>query len=228
MRYCYPAVTIPCMAVLRQVVTRHQADGVWADVKLSEEWQVSYRLVARGRRPVIAELRVSLREGAVMPSNGLSGAVVRNIRVGALLAHMSQMLSFMWVQPGAEVPRAVAAWAKLFPFLLGEEPRARSAGDSARRRGRKPLSERLLAEAAKAYVDALRRGSRRPVLDAAKRTTQPPERFRDLLHKARVCKPAPFLVGGTSGVAGGRLTPAAKAVLRRSTTKRRSRAAKKG
>ena len=204
---------------------------VTADVTLDAVWHVTYRLIPQGQRVAVVEARVWPRPGATLPVGGLSAGVLRRVQLGRVVDHLSRMFALLWVRPGAETPRAVKALAEAFPFLRAETPprraRERTKG-AASRPGRRPLSEHELVAAAAAYLDAIKRGSARPVQDAAKRIRETPKRLRDRLHKARTRGLLTTVMGG---VAGGTLTPRAKELLRRarpSKKRRPSRARRKG
>lgn len=204
---------------------------VTADVTLDAVWQVSYRCTPQGQRVAVVEARIWPRPGATLPAGGLSAGVLHQIRVGRVVDHLSRMFALLWARPGAEAPASVKALAEAFPFMRAETPprraRKRSEG-AAGRPGRRPLSELELVAAATAYLDAIKRGSARPVQEAAKRIRETPERLRDRLHRART---RGLLTTVKAGAAGGTLTPRAKELLRRqppSKKRRPSRERRKG
>jgi hypothetical protein len=198
------------------------ADGarpqLMVQVDRVEGVSVIYRLIAHppGRLALIGlRLEVPLQAG-MPPGTTLTAETLRHVRIGDYVRFLEPILERLRNHPG-KVARMRSAG---FAFLLdGGAPMARTRRDRDPRRrvGRPRLSDQLLARVARAYLDALRRHSDRPVLDAAARLHERPERVRDLLHRARR---RGLLEGSKSGVAGGTLTTSGRTLLR--TTKRRS------
>lgn len=193
---------------------------------LDDTWQVEYGLALMPpRRPVVVELHVSLRPGAVVPPGGLSSETLRKVRAAGHAAHLREMLRELRKRPTqpallkrheeeVKFRENWLRWAGLGPAV---DTPTRGAGG---RVGRPRLSDELLARAAEAYVTAVNEASPRPVQDAAARlgdTT--PERLRDLLHRARI---RGLLAASVNpGLAGGTLTALARAVLLRRPSKSR-------
>jgi hypothetical protein len=185
---------------------------------------VTYSLIAHppGHLALVGlRLAVPLQTG-LPPGNALTAETLRHVRIGDYVRFLEPILDHLRSEArSGQVARMRAAG---FGFLLdGRIPmgRTRQDRDPRPRVGRPRLSDQLLARVARAYLDALQRHSDRPVLDAAARLHERPERVRDLLHRARR---RGLLEGSKSGVAGGALTTGGRALLRQQTKrgKRRS------
>jgi hypothetical protein len=189
-----------------------------------EVWQVEYTLALRPpSRPIVIDLRVSLRPGVEPPPNGLMSETLRRVKLTDHVRHLDAM-----VQRMREVPKNPAArarhreetafrenwlrWSGLGP-VLDATPRR-----GAPRAGRPRLDDVELARAAEVYSKAVATGSPRPVVDAAKRLRVTVERLRDLLHRARVRK---YLAAAQPGFASGTVTPLGRLVLARAAAKKR-------
>lgn len=200
---------------------------------LDEAWGICYDLIARppGQLLLIG-VRVELAWAAIQnnaaPPRGLTAATLRGVRIGDYVRDLGPLLEAIRRRPqgralagGGRTMTAVALRKAGFGFLLdGPATRPARGGQP---RGRPRLNDLLLARTAQAYLQALERGSGRPVLDAAARLGEKPERVRDLLHRARR---RGLLVGEKNGAAGGALTAPARELLaatKRTTTRRRKR-----
>src|SRR5262249_39081568 len=148
----------------------------------------------------------SKREGPV-PDGGLSRrwldrilAISDHLRVADGMLREAQRL------PPGDHTRDVADWilGRMVdqPLALRKHPRGR---------GRPPLDDALLIRVADAYVQAIAQGSAEPCKRVAARLRLTPNRARGLVHQAR--KRGWLTEPGLQGVAGGALTPAAKALL---------------
>jgi hypothetical protein len=189
---------------------------------LDDTWQVVYDLIAHppGQLALI-ELRIIPR--VANPTSGLTSATYRGVRVRDYVRYLEPILG--WLRGPHPNAARHAGWLRKagFGFLLdGRVVPRTSTGRTRQGPGRPRLSDLMLARMARAYLDALARDSSRPVLDAAARLGEKPERVRDLLHRARL---RGLLEGATSGAAGGTLTARGRALLdeqsERAATKRR-------
>jgi hypothetical protein len=206
------------------------APVAWLDVDRHPVWRVSGCLVAQGRRPVLRELRVSLKPGVELPSGGLPAGVVslpafagqheREPGFAGVLASRVGLITAYWAPAGTRLRPGLRGLERVFPFLVGGVAPKRYAWADRRhkRPGRPPLTDDELLRASVAYVEALEDGSRRPVADAAARLSQTALRMRDLLNTARerglLTRPLP-------GRPSGKLTPRARALLRTRTRRPR-------
>jgi hypothetical protein len=222
-------------------VIHHFQGHVWVALPLDEEWDAYVRLVPQDGHPVIAELRVlpvpvggsnyglvtavlddAARGGpaasepfielspdslpADIPKNGLTARALRRIHLGIALELVYEVLP-RWI----ERERGV----EYRPLSLSGFTSA--AAGAPRRPGRKGRDDSFYAAVSAAYVDALRRGSRQPVVDAARTLGEAgggvykPAYVRDLLHVARG---RGLLTRPPRGRAGGELTGKAIEALR--------------
>jgi hypothetical protein len=201
---------------------RRGADGhahLQVHLELEGAVSVTYRLLAHppGHLALIGlNLTVPLQAGGP-PASLLTAETLRRVRIGDYVRFLEPMVEHLrnTANPGSLARMRAAG----FGFLLdGGLTRARMPRDREprSRAGRPRLSDVLLARVARAYLDALQRQSAQPVVDAATRLRERPERVRDLLHRARR---RGLLEGNKSGVAGGTLTMRGRALLRRHASK---------
>jgi hypothetical protein len=188
-------------------------ESYWIEAPLSNEWTAAYRVVAQRGQTVIAELRVLPRavgaywsgrwagelrpHSATVPRGGLSASVVRSIRVGAHL------------QAGEDILAVMRTKGHL------DEQSDEQIGRSVRRR-MQDRSTLDLARLAKRYVDALQRGSRRPIHDIATEDRVEASTIRMAIYRARQ---RGLLTKPKQGSRGGTLTPAAAQLLKRTSRK---------
>jgi hypothetical protein len=206
-------------------------DGVpvaWLDIDRHPVWRVSCCLTAKGRRPVLRELRVLPKPGVPLPQGGLPPGVVRLPRFegarpsesgfASVLDFIVRAIGAYWAPAGSRIRPGLRGLERAFPFMVGgEAPKRRARADRpAPRRGRRPLTDDALLRVAVAYVAALDSGSNQPVQDAAGRLGKSPERIRDHVHKARR---RDLLTFPLHGRAGGQLTQKAKALLKKQSRK---------
>lgn len=194
--------------------TRGAVPSATITAVLHGPWEVEWHLVVDPPgRLVLVGTTVRLRYGVRPPAGGLTGGTLDRLRVGDYMKHLDPLLQYF---RRASTPSAVRAAAGLrrdgFRFLLDGPPATPPGPARIRRRGRPRLSDRDLARSAEAYIAAVRRGSRRPVLDAADELGEDAERVRDHLHRARG---RGLLAASLKGAAGGTLTATARALLRR-------------
>lgn len=206
-----------------RVDTARAVPVAWLDINVDDHWSVSAALVAQGRRVVVREVHIAPRPGVTLPPGGLAAGAVAFPRFADVLGFFVGALPFYWAPAGARVRPGLRGLERVFPFLVGgEAPRRWARADRpGKRPGRPALTDDELLRASAAYVDALRRQSRRPTADAARALGETPLRMRDLLNTAReralLTRPLP-------GRARGELTPRARALLRaRQKSARRGR-----
>lgn len=196
-------------------------DRLWVVLPLDEHWDSYVRLEAVEGQPVIAELRVlptlmdrpgtewlapTLKSGDWTPdppAGGLTSRALRGVHLGRALELAYEALGEFFERERnlpRDLPTEFAADAVAVP----------------RRPGSKGRDDQFYAVVASMYVDALERGSRKPVVDAAaalskaRRGTYEPTYVRDLLHVARQ---RGLLTRPPKGRAGGQLTDKARQVL---------------
>lgn len=199
---------------------------LWLEAPLPADaaWTVAYRMVVQDKRAVVAELRIFPTEDhpdreagswsgewlgtkAQVPAGGLTTRAVRSVQLGhdvhalGSIAERLRQVDPMLLDTELGSFGAVGFTADLI--------RDRPAGK--RGRGRPALSPRLYAEIAAEYAAAVARGSRQPIQDLADARREPVTQVRARVHKARQLG---FLDTGWQGAAGGRLTPAARRLLR--------------
>jgi hypothetical protein len=186
------------------------------------QWAAAYRLIAQRRRLVVAEVRVYpatpymiSAHGAVppldpeappvapCPPRGITTRVLRGIRVGQVMASVNAGHRRI----AKELPDF---YKNSFGSLEVAKPIARG---TQKRRGRPPESDLKYARVATAYVEACDAGHH-PVKTVATTFKIPPATATVWIQAAR----RRGLLSETSpGVAGGSLTPRARAVLRKSS-----------
>ncbi len=188
-------------------------------IPLDDNWLAVYELGERDGEPVIGEVRVlplpksrkaerelkaALSERPITyqaekPSRPLTARTLRRLSPGLALELARETL--------LELP------GKYLVGFHGIRPEALTAP---RRPGRRGRSDRFWAEIAVLYVEALSRGSRRPIADVAGRLSAQGEpysqsRVRDVVREARVRGLLTPAEG--RGRAGGQLTERAKSIL---------------
>jgi hypothetical protein len=163
---------------------------------------------------------VPLKEPSGAPAP-LTAETLRRVRIGDYVRFLEPVLEHLRNPAGWSAARIAARIARFraagFGFLVDGTEKPRMPARRGSHAGRPRLSNQVLARAVSAYLGALERDSARPVLDAATRLGERPERLRDLLHRARL---RGLLAGSKSGTAGGALTALGRAALRQ--TKRRN------
>ncbi len=199
--------------------TRHappgQDEGIWIEGKIDADWFARARMVGRGGRAVVAELRLCAIDR--VPVGGITQEVVRRVPLGScgpyLLAYKSSVESsgIGGLRQHLAAFSAAAARAGLDLDRLGsnERPRPRRAT------GRDDL---FYARLASDYVAVIKSGSRAPIKELAAARGEHNARVRDLVHEARK---RGLLSPGSSGVRGGELLPRAKTLLKQAARKGR-------
>lgn len=206
-------------------------DGMWVVLPLGEHWDSYVRFDAQAGHPVIAELRILPRTDTpgvlgphdphaddwltatlggtpevAPPEDGLTTRALRRVHLGHALELAYEQLD-QWIDRERRQPD----WQRPVPAFTDD------AISAPRRPGRKGRDDRFYATVASAYVDALERGSRKPVVDAAQSLgdktggSYEPTYIRDLLHEARRRE---LLTRPPKGRAGGQLTEKAFMALR--------------
>jgi hypothetical protein len=188
--------------------------GVWVEAPIGDAWTASYRIVVQRGVPVVGELRIHphdaytrrhpgewraafLQAAAEAPEGGLTARLLRNVRVGAHMKVMKQILE-----------RFAGDLKDLGLTMPTPRRAARPVKIQERTHGRDATYARL----AEAYVAAWAAGSRTPATDVARRWKLSAAKVRDLLHKARR---RDLLTDTPSGKIGGELTDKARELLGR-------------
>ncbi len=207
---------------------RHRR-SIWFELPAAEGFVAAYRIVAKRRKPIVAEVRLFPEEGgrthggrwsgdaAVVPEGGIPGKALRALRLKDPMQQYPEILANLQRRHGADAAKR----------LLDEFALSRRSHLVPRRPGRKGRSDEFYAVWAVAYVGRLKAGSRRPVKDLAmtppihirghvsdaKKASE--DTVRDIIHEARA---RGFLTAAPEGKAGGELTPRAERVLRKAAT----------
>lgn len=199
---------------------------------LDEHWDSYVRFTAEDGHPVITELRIlpTLMDQPLngiiptfdggdwrpdapdggdwrpdAPEGGLTSRALRRVHLGRALELAYEQLE-RWLDRDQRSGRPMPS-----KFT-------REAVSAPRRPGSKGRDDRFYVAVASLYVEALERGSRRPVVDAAqelsakRRGVFEPAYVRDVLHVARQ---RGLLSRPPKGRAGGQLTDKARALLQR-------------
>lgn len=182
-------------------------DAILAVMALEDGWEARVRIVIQDGQPVPAELRVVRgRKTPDVPSGGLTTRAVREIPLWGAVDEAHRRLSPL---VAADMP----SW------IAGSGLRRQGfTSDPLRKPGRKGRPDRYYATIARAYLEAVRRGSRQPVKDVATELsaetggTISPAYVRDQLHVARSRSRA-LLTRPPKGKAGGELTEKALRAL---------------
>jgi hypothetical protein len=210
-----------CGAVLPPTLRKES----WVEVPVGDGWVAAYRIVPKGGRPVVGEVRVFPAErrrevagrwserGPAVPDDGVPGRVLRELRLKDPHTRFPELLR-SWEDQHGE-----AATHRVFR-RFGFSRRARTVP---RRPGRAGRPEDFYLAWAVAYADRIRAGSRSPIKDLARR---PPVRIegyvsrggptvaagtvRDIVHRART---RGLLTESPVGRAGGELTAKAMRLL---------------
>jgi len=161
-------------------------DGDWR-AKDDEDWDESARADIAGQRP---------------PFDGITGALLRSIPVGRILAWAHDaMAKSDWRERGLTMLALSGAHRVVLADDLDAQVRAaleRTAAVPGRRHGRPPLPDELLEEVARAYLEEAKRG-RGLTRRLAARFGRPEETVRDWVHTCRV---RGFLSPGVAGRRG--------------------------
>jgi hypothetical protein len=227
-RWTQSSTKRPC---IHTAIDAHGHVWAWLGMPLGGEsmlgergWLAEYRLAIQQGRLVVAEVRVRPArwafdetgqsgeaaglDAADVPLGGVSTRLLRTLSVGAPVDHMAELLQLL---DRAGVLPDVLADAFPHPETLRSRRAQAAAGRPAgpSRGGRQPLSDAVLLEAAEAYLAARKRGSPRPVPEAAARAAMSEARMRDLIYRARR---RGLLTATRQGRGGGSFTPKALAL----------------
>lgn len=207
---------------------RRRRREIWVEFPVANGYVAAYRMVAKHRRPVLAEVRVFpdeprrgpgrwSEEARSVPAGGLPAGALTALRLKDPLTLFPEITERLDQESGG---RFSAQLLQRFGFgSMREVPRRPG------RAGRPDIYYALWADA---YVERLRGGSRTPVKDLV---AKPPvvmdtgggisiDAVRDVLAEARrrdLLSPAPV------GRAGGDLTPKAERLIRQASHRRSAR-----
>jgi hypothetical protein len=221
------------MAQERHPRYAQEGESMWIALPLGEDWDSIVRFVSQGGHPVVAELRIVPRTdtpgvpaelddheddwsdviGGAAPPTPEGGLTTRALRD----VHLGHALELAYAQLGRAFERG-----RRHPSFPPPASFAEHAVSTPRRPGRKGREDSFYAAVAAAYVDAIERGSRKPVVDAADTLseawggTHEPTYVRDLLHVARQ---RGLLTRPPKGRAGGQLTDKACVLIQREDTR---------
>lgn len=165
-------------------------------------WRVRVWISGQSGQPIIEDLRIESdrAEDELTPVGGVNSRVLRNIHPDKIIrralaeAASSQMMTVTAAAVGIDV---------------AQPPRRY------RRPGRAGHGDRHFAQWAGHYVDAIARGSRRPVADLAAQHRVPRSWVRDTIHE---CRRRDMLTDPPGqGQAGGELTGKAQDILAESS-----------
>jgi hypothetical protein len=220
-------------------------DDVWVEVPLGRDWIAAYRLVEQRGYPVVAELRIFPAEKKVwknkvgsrsagewsaeilgrtakVPRGGITARMVRAVRIGEHHRVASEFISELRGQGGEpnialDLIQGKAA-GRMEVHSTFEIKKTEPRSDvRPRRRLAKGRPEIFYAEMARAYVEELQAGSKRPIVDLAKRLRLDRSKVRDMIYAARR---RGLLEGGSQGKKGGKLSDKAKRLLRNTQRKK--------
>ncbi len=214
-------------------------EDVWAEVPLGRNWIAAYRLVEQRGYPVVAELRIFPAEKRVwknkvgsrspgewsaeffgckakVPRGGITARMVRAVRIGEHHRVASEFISELRGQGGKpnlalDLIQGGAALMEVQSTFEIKKTVPRS-DVRPRRRLAKGRPEIFYAEMAGAYVEELQAGSKRPIVDLAKRLRLDRSKVRDMIYAARR---RGLLSEARHGKRGGDLTDKAKRLLRK-------------
>lgn len=196
----------------------------WVEDHLDDGWIAAYRLILRGSRPLVAEIRLFpeddraervpgqwTEEASDVPPEGIPGRALRDLRLTVPLNLFSEFLRRIERDP---------AMAKQ---ILGAHGIPLGSTMVKRRPGRAGRADDFYLAFAVAYVARLAKGSRRPVQDLAERPPKAIKGYvsssskasaatvRDIIHEARE---RGLLTRSPDGRPGGELTPKADQMLK--------------
>lgn len=200
----------------------------WFIVPLKEGWRVAYRLFERDGRPIVVELRIFPLAGDVpdlhpgdwsvevlgfdapYPKDGLKASLLKDqVIIGRHIYTMLPALLKKYKGPGRALFEALFGGLGIDPDVKPRMPR----------RGPKGWPDEEYAALASEYVKRCEKESRSPVVDLAASHKMSLSALRAALHRARK---RGLLTPQTQGLAGGKLTPRAKALLRTTARKRKT------
>jgi hypothetical protein len=217
-----------CSVSLPQVLRREY----WVEERLAGGWVAAYRLMVKGGRPVVAEVRLHpddppraansgrwSEDPNGIPAEGVPGRALRELRLRVAIQRFDSFLRTLRRDP-----------------ILRQQ--LRSLGlplrgpVQQRRPGRAGRPDEYYLAWAVAYVERLAHGSRRPVKDLAERPPRTMRGYvsdessasvatiRDIIHQARV---RGLLTESPPGLPGGELTPKAERMLKQQDSRRTRR-----
>jgi hypothetical protein len=195
---------------------------VWSEMVYGD-WIVAARLILQpdDLKLAITEWRVFPNEADRKPGTwsgellGVTAKVPGPGLTSRLLRRMARAVPLLVAEDERSL-RALLAGAGIDDTSM-HQPTATSAGG----KGRPKLPDLRYAQIAKAYVGALKRGSRRPVQDVAKRRRLSESTVRNMIHTARARQ---LLTAAEWGAPGGSLLPRAQKLLEENTATKRRRA----
>jgi hypothetical protein len=200
-----------------------RAEAVWYEKPVGEDWIAAFRLLIQDGRLVVGELRVfpaAGRRGRAGEWTGGDAGLAANAPRGGLPATLLRQITFSEVTAEAV---AVARWIQQqhgappdglpdFDRAVAdvEEPK----GKTKRGAGRPAIERLFLARVAKCYMERLEDAQNyaKPAQVLAGEYGKTEECVRGWIAKARK---QGLLTPTRPGMKGGKLTPAAEALLRR-------------
>ena len=189
------------------------------------DFNACYRLVPKGGRPVVAELRVvptahcDDRRVNIRPDGEPLGdpePVGDGITAGLLKTGVPITEHIYEVLPAALKKHRDGPLGALYTLTVGALGFEPDKKPQRGRRGPKGWPDEEYARLASAYVERCKAGSRSPVVDVAAAHGMSPDGVRAALHRARGRE---LLTRQTQGRAGGELTAKAKRLLRQAQKK---------
>ena len=195
-------------------VEGYPGEKAWLVRELNGSWVVAMRLVKQRGRPAVADLRIYPKMGFKKsepdvwqdrdaeiprcPPGGITSRLLRQVRVGSI---------------GPVVDKQLQDFAIFFGDApdIGRTEKASSTKKAKSPRGRRPLHDAEVLPFAVEYDKAIRRGSRKPLVDVASTLDTTTSRARDRVHQAR--KQGLLTPTRDSGVTGGTLTEKARRLL---------------
>jgi hypothetical protein len=207
-----------------KALPRHRRRESWVEVR-HDGWVASYRIVLKGRSPVVGEVRLFpdepkrpagrwSGEAKAVLGAGLPGRLLREFRLGDPMALYPEIVKNWDRRHGAQARRGVFS-----RHGLGRGGRV-----VARKPGRAGRPDTYYAIWSEAYVERIRAGSRTPVKDLA---LDPPVRIQGYVSDTNKASPATIrdiltearhrgiLTSSPSGRAGGELTTRGKKLLKK-------------
>jgi hypothetical protein len=190
-------------------------------------WQIRYDIApAPPNRIVLVGVSLASSRAAPLRDREMTAERLRALRVGDYLPILEALIEHWQRHPGPGATKALRLLrARGFSFLLAGQRamtrKATSPRQVTRRRGRPRLSDLLLAQTARAYLEAVGRQSSRPVVDAAIRLglgRDGAAHVRDRINRARR---RGLLTDTEPGQPGGVLIGRARALLRQATKGKR-------
>ena len=205
---------------------------LWIESELNSHWTVAYRLAIDDEHALVSEVRIFPREQgrstpgrwsaewlglkARAPAGGISTKLIRSVRLGHDVHALEPILKQARKQQPElfDLQHGWLGGLGLTPYTAGHD--GRRASKKAGGRGRPSLSVDTYANIAGRYAAAVKKGSRRPVLDVAKQLRLAPATVRMRVSRARNLG---LLESGTQGARGGKLTAKGRRAFRKKRTR---------